>query len=361
MFLLALFIDCKLYCLDAQVCSLSWVSFGLEPASDGSGRHTHLLRRDGSRTTTTPSAPTVTSGTEAGRTCGRPGAAWPAPCGRPTPDGPGRSAPTHARASTYPPVADHPAFAGSLPGVSSPLHPSASRPRSSPGRGHVTLIAGPAISPATGGPVARFLRRPSGRGRSSTAGDCHLTVSGPVGPAVLATATRAEARVLGAAWPSIAGDCHLAAGRPASHTALFTLPGRRRAAPSVDCSLPLPADRTVAPVCSHRARARSRAGSETVYSPPASRPALVRVPCTHRTSGGHATTPIGSSFPPHAGQLADSFRLHHARGQGPAGGGQSVITKPVWANQGFSSYMDFLGIPSRSPHCADTSQIQCLK
>jgi hypothetical protein len=26
-------------CLDAQICSLSWVSFGLEPASDGSGRH----------------------------------------------------------------------------------------------------------------------------------------------------------------------------------------------------------------------------------------------------------------------------------------------------------------------------------
>ncbi len=47
--------------------------------------------------------------------------------------------------------------------------------------------------------------------------------------------------------------------------------------------------------------------------------------------------------------------------QGPAGGGQSVITKPVWANQGFSSYMDFLRLPSRSPHCADTSQIQCLK
>ncbi len=52
------------YCLDAQICSLSWVSFGLEPASDGSGRRTHLLRRDGPRTTTTPSTSTVTSGTE---------------------------------------------------------------------------------------------------------------------------------------------------------------------------------------------------------------------------------------------------------------------------------------------------------
>ena len=66
-------------CLDAQICLLSWVSFGLEPASDGSGRRTHLLRRDGSRTTTTPSTPTVTSGTEAGRTSGRPGAARSAP------------------------------------------------------------------------------------------------------------------------------------------------------------------------------------------------------------------------------------------------------------------------------------------
>ncbi len=47
--------------------------------------------------------------------------------------------------------------------------------------------------------------------------------------------------------------------------------------------------------------------------------------------------------------------------QGPAGGGQSVITEPVWANQGFSSFMDFLRLPSRSPHCADTSQIHCLK
>ena len=47
--------------------------------------------------------------------------------------------------------------------------------------------------------------------------------------------------------------------------------------------------------------------------------------------------------------------------QGPAGGGQSVITEPVWANQGFSSYMDFIRLPSRIPHCADTSQIHCLK
>ena len=51
-------------CLDAQICSLSWVSFGLEPATDGSGRFTHLLHRDGSRSTTTPSTSTVTTGTE---------------------------------------------------------------------------------------------------------------------------------------------------------------------------------------------------------------------------------------------------------------------------------------------------------
>jgi hypothetical protein len=51
-------------CLDAQICSLSWVSFGLEPATDGSGRFTHLLHRDGSGSTTTPSTSTVTSGTD---------------------------------------------------------------------------------------------------------------------------------------------------------------------------------------------------------------------------------------------------------------------------------------------------------
>ena len=66
-------------CSDAQICSLSWVSIGLEPASDGSGRYAHLPRGDGTRTTTKPSPPTVTSGTEAGRTCGRPGAARLAP------------------------------------------------------------------------------------------------------------------------------------------------------------------------------------------------------------------------------------------------------------------------------------------
>ncbi len=54
----------SLICLDARICSLSRVSFGLEPASDGSGRRTHLLRRDGPRSTTTPSTSTVTSGTE---------------------------------------------------------------------------------------------------------------------------------------------------------------------------------------------------------------------------------------------------------------------------------------------------------
>jgi hypothetical protein len=54
-------------CLDAQVCPPSWVSFGLEPASDGS-RRSHLssaatLSRLGSGSTTTPSTSTVTSGT----------------------------------------------------------------------------------------------------------------------------------------------------------------------------------------------------------------------------------------------------------------------------------------------------------
>ena len=84
----------------AQICSLSWVSIGLEPASDGSGRHAHLLRRDGTRTTTTPSTPTVTSGTEAGRTCGRPGAVWPAPL---RPAGTRRPGPicTRSRLSTH--------------------------------------------------------------------------------------------------------------------------------------------------------------------------------------------------------------------------------------------------------------------
>jgi hypothetical protein len=57
----------------------------------------------------------------------------------------------------------------------------------------------------------------------------------------------------------------------------------------------------------------------------------------------------------------DLGKKNEGKEQGPAGGGQSVITEPVWANQGFSSYMDFIRLPSRSPHCADTSQIQCLK
>ena len=59
--------------------------------------------------------------------------------------------------------------------------------------------------------------------------------------------------------------------------------------------------------------------------------------------------------------INSSFINFHPQVHGPAGGGQSVITEPVWANQGFSSYMDFIRLPSRSPHCADTSQIQCLK
>ncbi len=53
--------------LDAWVCSPSRVSFGLEPAS---GRYTHHLRRDGSRSTTSPSTSTVTSGKR--RISGRP-------------------------------------------------------------------------------------------------------------------------------------------------------------------------------------------------------------------------------------------------------------------------------------------------
>ena len=53
--------------MDAQICLLSWVSFGLEPASDGS-RRLHLSSvatssRLGSSSTTTPSTSTVTSGT----------------------------------------------------------------------------------------------------------------------------------------------------------------------------------------------------------------------------------------------------------------------------------------------------------
>ena len=68
------------FCLDAQFCLLSWVSFGLEPATDGSGRFAHLLHRDGSRTQglrlrrrrrLSPPAPS------AGRRSGRPGATSP--------------------------------------------------------------------------------------------------------------------------------------------------------------------------------------------------------------------------------------------------------------------------------------------
>jgi hypothetical protein len=203
--------------------------------------------------------------------------------------------------------------------------------------------------------AARFLRRPFGRGRSSIAGDCHLTVSGPVGPAVLATATRAEARVLGAAWPSIAGDCHLAACRLASHTALSTLPGRRRAAPSVDCSLPLPADRTVASVCSHRARACSRAGTETVFSPPATRPALVRVLCTHRMSGGHATTPIGSS--PHRTRASrpthPTCTTHEASGRAGPGSGRPPHhpTGRLLPASAFAAAVSPVDGPQRSGRC----------
>ena len=73
-----LFSECL--CLDAQICLLGWVSFGLEPATDGSGRFAHLLHRDGSRTQglrlrrrrrLSPPAPS------AGRRSGRPGATSP--------------------------------------------------------------------------------------------------------------------------------------------------------------------------------------------------------------------------------------------------------------------------------------------
>jgi hypothetical protein len=83
-------------CSDAQICSLSWVSIGLEPASDGSGRYAHLpgataqglrLRR---RRRLSPPAP-------------RPAALAAGPvrhgshlCGRPAHDGPGRYAPALA-------------------------------------------------------------------------------------------------------------------------------------------------------------------------------------------------------------------------------------------------------------------------
>ncbi len=79
-----------------------------------------------------------------------------------------------------------------------------------------------------------------------------------------------------------------------------------------------------------------------------------------------STEPLHSVMPSNRSGLAGELLRQDSRpssdsSQGPAGGAQSVKTKPVWANQGFSSYMDFLRLPSRSPHGADTSQIQCLK
>ena len=98
-------------CLDAQVCPPSWVSFGLEPASDGS-RRSHLssaatLSRLGSGSTTTPSTSTVTSGT-VGRPHQRPARCHPPRAG---PEG----ACVPARAGGYPPAwgARSPASGGS--------------------------------------------------------------------------------------------------------------------------------------------------------------------------------------------------------------------------------------------------------
>ena len=61
-------------CLDARICSRSRVSFGLEPATDGSGRCTDHLHRGGARTKTTPSTPLSPPAPRAGRSRGRPGA-----------------------------------------------------------------------------------------------------------------------------------------------------------------------------------------------------------------------------------------------------------------------------------------------
>jgi hypothetical protein len=93
------------HCLDARICSLSRVSFGLESASDGSGCRTHL-RRDGSSPTTTPSTSTITSGTE------RRPHQRPALCrqdarvrGRSVPAGPSRRAHVRAMDCSCSPVA----------------------------------------------------------------------------------------------------------------------------------------------------------------------------------------------------------------------------------------------------------------
>jgi hypothetical protein len=140
-------------CLDARICSLSQVSFGLEPASDGSGRCAHLLQRVGSSSTTAPSTSTVTSGTE------RRPYLRPARCrrdsrvrGRSVPAGPGRQ--VHARVMDC-----------SRSPVAVPLtvrRPNAGR------RYRASLRAGERCAPIAGGVTSLLSaggpRRPSGRG-----------------------------------------------------------------------------------------------------------------------------------------------------------------------------------------------------
>ena len=206
-------------CLDAQICSLSWVSFGLEPASDGSRRlhlpSTATLSRLGSSSTTTPSTSTVTSGTVC-RPQPRPARCRPAahgPGGR-VRVGPGRRALACvgcalSRRWRLPAVLLHAAerLRGSDPGRSGrvgPLRlltglghaapcPPGSLMELSSGRGHAAprspeesrrrqLAAGPR------GP----LRLSSGRGPTHPVRRSgHLTVGRPPGHAVHATASRA--------------------------------------------------------------------------------------------------------------------------------------------------------------------------
>ena len=275
-------------CSDAQICLLSWVSFGLEPASDGSGRRTHLLRHDDSRTTTTPSTSTVTSGTECRphqrparcrrvRICaaGRPSPAW-------------ADAPTPTLGSTlarqwrflFAPAGTQPGRARGLHswrGRTAPRPPershhltTATGPRRPPGQGHVTPDRRGRPTHRLRPVAARYLRWPTGRGCSSPviAGGCHLTVSRPVGRAVPATVIRAGVHVLGAARSPTAGDCHLTVSRPAGRAVPAMAIRAGRVTPTaggchhtVSTSLPpTTAGQSAAFPRTLRARARSRAG-----------------------------------------------------------------------------------------------------
>ena len=339
------------YCSDAQICLLGWVSFGLEPASDGSGRRTHLLRRDDSRTTTTPSTSTVTSGTECRphqrparcrrvRICaaGRPSPAW-------------ADAPTPTLGSTlarqwrflFAPAGTQPGRARwlhSWRGRTAPRPPershhltTATGPRRPPGQGHVTPDRRGLPTHRLRPVAARYLRWPTGRGCSSPviAGGCHLTVSRPVGRAVPATVIRAGVHVLGAARSPTAGDCHLTVSRPAGravpamairagrvtptaggchHTVSTSLPpttaGQSAAFPralraraprpgrTASASLPgppLPAGQSAAPPVDLRARARGRARTGSGRSPQSARRPTSVSPPHHRVSQTGQRTP----------------------------------------------------------------------